>query len=105
MSPGGEFLSSLNEGKAGSTNYYALASSFQTPDAGLQMFVAERLMKLVFQAENDLVVPTAGVYEANGSDYFPITERHVFPGKDGIHHGNFFESVVSQERMLDWLKG
>jgi hypothetical protein len=60
-------------------------------------------MDAIFEAENDLVVPTVGVYEKNGSGFFPIDEKHVFSARDGIAHTRFFADRTAREKILDWL--
>jgi hypothetical protein len=106
MRPGGPFLARLNRQTAGSSRYRALAANWEPTDPGLKQFLGNRVLDAVFQkAQNDLVVPTLGVSEANGSGLFPITDPHVFGPADGVSHVNFFSHPVTQEKLLEWLVG
>jgi hypothetical protein len=103
MRPGGEFARWLNVGPKGETRYYALASNFTPSEPGLRQLVMDRLMDRVFKAGNDLVVPTEGVFSDNGSRYFPIEQRFVFQGSDGIAHTGFFANRGVREKIMEWL--
>ena len=106
MRPGGDFQRWLNaESERGETTYYALGADFTPREPGFRAWAKDRLMDAVFGTENDLVVPTAGVYDANGSGYFPIDERRVFPTSAGIAHTSFFQAPAAQEALLEWLPG
>ena len=106
MRPGGDFQRWLNaEGGRGGTTYYALGADFTPREPGFRAWAKDRLMDAVFGAENDLVVPTAGVYGANGSSLFPIEERHVFPASAGVAHSSFFQAPAAQGALLKWLQG
>jgi pimeloyl-ACP methyl ester carboxylesterase len=103
--PDGTFLRGLNTGPKDMKQYFALASNFEPTDPGLKAFAQNRLMDAIFnRADNDLVVPTAGVYEMNGSDFFPIADREVFPAAAGIPHTGFFADASARARILGWLK-
>lgn len=104
MQPGGDFAQSLNAGaRAGDTRYFALASNYTPTQPGLRDFVINRLMDKVFGSGNDLVVPTNGVFAENGSGFFPIEDKHVFDGTDGIAHTEFFANRQAQAKMMEWL--
>lgn len=103
MLPGGDFLRGVNQGEKDDKRYFALASNFEPADAGLKAYAHDSLMDAVFKADNDLVVPTAGVYEENGSGFFPIDEKHVFSASDGIAHTGFFADGSARTKILDWL--
>jgi hypothetical protein len=106
MRPGGEFANWLNAGpRAGDARYFALASDFTPAEPGLKEFALDRLMDKIFQVANDLVVPTEGVFEANGSSFFPIEQRVVFGGTDAVAHTGYFASGAAREKMLTWLSG
>jgi hypothetical protein len=64
------------------------------------------VVDLVFdQAPNDLVVPTEGVYFANGNANFPIAAERVLllkPPCTAMHTTMFAEPAVSG-RLLEWL--
>jgi hypothetical protein len=106
MLPEGDFLQGMNRGQKDRKEYFALTSNFEPTDPGLKAFAEDRLLDAVFDAaENDLVVPTAGVYERNGSGFFPITDRQVFSADAGIAHTGFFANAAAREKILDWLSG
>lgn len=104
MLPGGPFLHELNTGSADDKRYFALASNYEPTNQGLLMFVKDRLMDRIFkEKENDLVVPTAGVYDSNGSGFFPITDRYVFPSGEGVPHNGYFANATARSKILQWL--
>lgn len=105
MLPGGPFLKDwLNRGPKGAELYYAIASDYEPTQPGLAAWAKNRLMDHIFEhAENDLVVPTLGVFEGNGSDLFPITDHYVFPRTAGIQHGGYFPSPQTQQQIMSWL--
>ena len=105
MQPKGEFGSWLNVGaRAGETRYFALSSDYTPSEPGLVALAKNRLMDKVFGASNDLVVPTDGVFAENGSGFFPIEDRHVFTGSDGVAHTTFFASRAAREKIGEWLR-
>jgi pimeloyl-ACP methyl ester carboxylesterase len=103
MLPDGDFLRGVNQGEKDDKKYFALSSNFEPADPGLKAYAHDSLMDAIFEAENDLVVPTVGVYEKNGSGFFPIDEKHVFSARDGIAHTRFFADRTAREKILDWL--
>lgn len=104
MRPDGDFQRRLNAANGrGDTRYFALGADFAPAEPGFKRWALERLTQSVFGGDNDLVVPTASVYEANGSGFFPIEDRHVFPAEDGVSHTAFFHHPAAQEKMLAWL--
>jgi len=48
-------------------------------------------------------VPTAGVWDHNGSGQFPIAQRHIFAAGAGVAHSGFFGDATARERILGWL--
>jgi pimeloyl-ACP methyl ester carboxylesterase len=99
MVPGGEFLTELNSGPKGTSRYFALAANFEPVEDGFSTYVRDRLFDKIFGDQNDLVVPSRGVFEANGSGYFPV-DTHFFDEGAGVHHSNFFSNKVATEKML-----
>lgn len=105
--PSGEFLRGLTQGNGGNAQYFALASNYEPPDnPDLKSFAHNALMDQILGADNDLVVPTKGVYEAHGS-LFPIAEpsRLVFSSKDHVDHGGYFANEAAGRKLLSWLTG
>ncbi|HYO14678.1 MAG TPA: hypothetical protein VE685_15900 [Thermoanaerobaculia bacterium] len=105
MLPGGPFLKALNKGDRDGKRYFALTSHYEPTVAGWKAWATDRLLDKIFKTENDLVVPTLGVYDKNGSGFFPIEDhdRIVFEKVDGIAHTRFFGEPRVQERILGWL--
>jgi pimeloyl-ACP methyl ester carboxylesterase len=104
MRPGGPYLASLNREDAGSASYRVLAADYEPTNPGLKSLVRDGVMDRIFgEVENDLVVPTAGVWEGNGATGFPVDERQVFAPSDGIQHSGFFHHPAARERLLHWL--
>ncbi len=103
MLPTGEFLRSLNQGGPGDARYFALASNYEPRDSGWKDYAVDHLMDKIFKQANDLVVPTAGVFAANGSGRFPIQARHVFSQDDAVAHTTFFEQATTRAKMIEWL--
>jgi len=105
MRPDGAFLKELNAGPRGETAYFALASNFEPINHGWQVFAKDRLYDAIFQnEENDLVVPTGGVYAANDSGCFPIADPLVFASADGIAHSDFFRNRDAVDKIFTWLQ-
>lgn len=52
---------------------------------------------------HDFVVPTDGVFAANGSGFFPIDDRLVLEGADAAAHTRCFEDARVRGRILEWL--
>ena len=106
MQPEGSFGNWLNTGtRERDTKYFALASDYTPTQAGLMQLATDKLMDRVFNgAHNDLVVPTDGVFSANGSGYFPISEQVVFGATDGVPHTGFFQYPKTTELIATWLR-
>lgn len=103
MRPGGDFLKGLNKETPASGTYFALASNYEPEKGGFTDSLADVLADAIFGSENDLVVPTGGVSEANGSPLFPIERLHTFPATDGIQHTRYFQDTVAQEKLTEWM--
>jgi hypothetical protein len=108
MNPSGTFLKGLNAGTSKS-NYYAIAADYSPTDQNLKRFLTgtvDAVADRVFENNaNDLVVPTAGVFEKNGAAGFPVEAARVFkfPAEDGVMHTQYFSSAKTCENLLDWL--
>lgn len=115
---GESFQQEINAaGLPGGRQYYALTSDFDPVGAGLAHLVRSReeavtagansLMDRVFREPNDLVVPTLGVYAANGNPNFPLPPERVFHfgTNPTVTHVNFFAQPETRQRLLEWLEG
>lgn len=103
MVPEGSFLSGLPGGNP-ATQYFAMASNYEPGDPGLASF-KDAVLDDIFDAPNDLVVPTLGVYdlgEARGS--FPVGTPHEFVGTDGVDHSSFVRNQAAVAPILNWLQ-
>src|ERR1700736_462956 len=105
MLPGGEFQRWLNVGPKGSSRYYAIASAFAPTESGLKEWAEQRLMRVIFGEDNDLVVPTSGVYAENGSHRFPIASGDVvlFGADDAVNHCQYFLQPRVRDKLIEWL--
>ncbi|HBL32107.1 MAG TPA: hypothetical protein DD490_35235 [Acidobacteria bacterium] len=103
MLPGGRFLSKLNHGARDGKKYFALSSHYEPTVPGWKAWAVDRLLDKIFVAENDLVVPTQGVFDRNGSGFFPIADREIFSKADGIAHTRFFRDPRVRSKILEWL--
>ncbi len=103
MLPGGKFLQALNRGARDDKRYFALSSNYEPTVPGWKAWAVNRLLDKIFAAENDLVVPTQGVFDRNGSDFFAIEDREVFTKADGVPHTHFFSDPRVRSKILKWL--
>ena len=108
MLPTGNFLQWLNVGArtrapGAATRYFALASNYEPTQPGLKLWAENRLLDDIFKADNDLVVPTAGVYAGNGAASFPIDEHVVFDQSRGVPHSGYFANEDARTQIADWL--
>jgi hypothetical protein len=104
MRPGGAFLSGLNIATANDKRYYAVASDFEPDDSALSSFKDKVMDRIFGGQENDLVVPTAGVWDHNGGSLFPIAEKLVLAGPKRIHHSGYFANPEVQRQIAQWLQ-
>jgi hypothetical protein len=107
MNPEGDFIQKLDSNATKAGQLFAIASNFEPP-VGSPFFTVTRAedvaVDAVFnQAENDLVVPTAGVFQCPAPD-FPIDNPTIFDASAGVVHTHFFEQPLTHERLLDWLE-
>jgi hypothetical protein len=111
MKPGGAFLTKLNTAFTSPTLCFAVTSNYEPTDKGLRGLVAglgDGVADQVFQqAENDLVVPTDGVWDKNGATGFPLATGNLLvldPSK-GVMHTQYFTSPAVSESLLTWMTG
>ncbi|MES3032579.1 MAG: hypothetical protein V4813_01130 [Gemmatimonadota bacterium] len=112
MNPTGDYLKLVNRPGNTATRYYAIAANFEpnTPEtAALKTIVKHKIgdamVDRIFKdAHNDLVVPTDGVFTADGPT-FPLAEtsRLVFPAERAIWHSAYFEQPETTDRLKQWL--
>jgi hypothetical protein len=100
----GDYAKRMNSGARGSdAKYLAITSNARPSEPGLKRLLVTKGLNTLMGGANDLVVPTEGVFKENGSGYFPIEERVVLEGSDGVSHTHYFGSDIVRRRMLQWL--
>jgi hypothetical protein len=104
MRPGGPFLAWLNAPAGNPSRYFALAGDYVPLVQGWRHYAVDHLMDRVFDEPNDLVVPTAGTWDDNGSTHFPISLRHELRGAEGVNHTGYFASKQVRDQLLEWLQ-
>jgi hypothetical protein len=105
MVPGGDFLSELDQRGVFADEHFALASDFEPVEPGLKRFVMDALLDVFQKEANDMVVPTAGVYEGSASPPFPIgqVDRLVFDRSKGIRHSDYVRDPQARAAIMTWL--
>jgi hypothetical protein len=110
MRPGGDFLQRLNDGRQAASKYFAIGADYEPQGTGLRALVrgtvADAALDYIFgAAANDLVVPEAGVYGADGSGAFPLKDTQVLrlPPTAGVIHTRMFSHAPASARLLEWL--
>jgi hypothetical protein len=106
MNPQGRFLIDvLNTPSSTATRYFAAAANFEPPQGSPLLRIArDGVTDLVLgSTQNDLVVPTEGVYTLPGASGFSITERLVFGALDGVDHSGYWTRPSFSEKLLRWL--
>ena len=108
MDSAGDFLGGFNSAEL-PTEQYAVAADF-TPTGGWRAMALKNVENVVVDrvfgsAANDLIVPTAGVYE--GEDAMNVREdrRLVLPRERGVYHGSFFGQPDVAKQIAGWLTG
>lgn len=110
MDPQGAFMNRFKQAARQGAEYYAVAADYEPRDPGLRGLVsrgADAVVDRVFGgAGNDLVVPEAGVYEADEHEGFPIPEQRLLriPSRAGVMHTNMFGHPEVVQRLRTWLQ-
>lgn len=105
MDPDGEWLKALNaDPRPAGTEVFAATTDFKPGEGtALPLRALDALVDLLFDAPNDLVVPTEGVYRAD--KYIVDNPLHVVGGPPFIAHSGFFGHALVRERIVGWLGG
>lgn len=107
MDPGGSYLRTRLNPPTAPTHgqYFAVASNYEPPAGSPLLRVArDGVADLVFGLEqNDLIVPTNGVYTAPGAGGFPIPAPLVFPPAAGVEHSGYWAQEPLTSQLLRWL--
>jgi len=107
MDPAGEYLKAFNTTPGSKATYRAIASNYSPPRGSSLARVARNAgTDFVFQkADNDLVVPTNGVFQVDGAVGFPIADPLVFAAEAGVDHSSYFTRPEVSAKLLEWLPG
>jgi pimeloyl-ACP methyl ester carboxylesterase len=107
MDPAGEYLKAFNTTPGSTATYRAIASNYQpVRGASLARIARNAGTDFVFKkADNDLVVPTDGVFQLDGVAGFPIADPLVFPAEAGVDHSSYFTRPEVSAKLLEWLPG
>jgi pimeloyl-ACP methyl ester carboxylesterase len=105
MRPGGEFATWLNQPGhvPDQTKYFAVTSKVTPTEPGLKHLALSRTLDRLLRGANDFVVPTEGVFSANGSGYFPVDKPLVLGGRDAVAHTKYFTDSVVRNQIFEWL--
>ncbi|MCW3158992.1 esterase/lipase family protein [Micropruina sonneratiae] len=108
MDSAGDFLAGFNSTEL-PAEQYAVAADF-SPTGGWRAMTLKNVENLVVDrvfgtAANDLVVPTAGVYEGEDAMNIPENRRLVLPRERGVFHGSFFGQGDVAKQIAGWLTG
>ncbi|HUG31292.1 MAG TPA: alpha/beta hydrolase [Acidimicrobiia bacterium] len=107
MSPQSDFLDSINTTPGTGTRYFGVAANYQPNQRGMKRVVEglkDGAIDYVFRgAQNDLVVPTLGVYK--GDHPFAIEPSHLisFDASRGVMHSTFWKEPEVEQGLADWL--
>ena len=105
MRPGGDWLRDLNQARPVTATYHAIASNYEpATKSPLARLTRDRVVDLIFKdIGNDLIVPEAGVYTANGATAFPVTEFVSFVSQESIDHSSYWTSPRVHGTFDTWL--
>jgi pimeloyl-ACP methyl ester carboxylesterase len=105
MNPAEGYLAELNGRPASAAQVRAVAADYEPPaGAPLARVARDGATDLVFEAaDNDLVVPTLGCWDVDGSAGFPVDERLVLASSVSVDHNSYFRQAEVAQQLLDWL--
>jgi pimeloyl-ACP methyl ester carboxylesterase len=104
MTPGGDYLATLNAPCEATAVYRAVTANFEpAPGSSLATIARDATTDLVFGHDNDLVVPTAGVYEPNGGSLFPIADPVIFDAAAAVSHSAYWPRPEVVDAFGTWL--
>jgi hypothetical protein len=108
MNPRGDYLRRLNTTtQPPKTHLRAVASNYEPQQGSPLLRVArDGVIDVVFdRTPNDLVVPTAGVYDVPGAPGFPVADPLVFDASKGVDHSSYWDQPRLAEALTRWLPG
>lgn len=98
----GEFLRKvLNQPSVVTPNYRAMAANYEAgPKTPLGRYARDFLTDLVFGGtDNDLVVPTEGVFTKNGANPFPISHPVRIEASEMVDHSGFRNKPMARKKQ------
>lgn len=103
MDPAGGYLRGLNQAAVRGDAVYAVTSNFEPGgSASLAVRALDLMADPVFGSDNDLVVPTDGVFRAGG---YAASEPVVVPLASRISHSGYFADADVRRTIASWLPG
>lgn len=107
MDPRGDFLSTLNQSKAVTATYRAVAANYEPRKGSALLSIArDELTDRIFgNAPNDVLVPMEGVFTVPDSPVFPIAEPLLFDPDSEVDHSSYWRQPRLAEALAGWLPG
>jgi len=107
MTPDGEYLKTLNGPCSAGATYRAVAADFEPPPgSSLATIARDAGADFIFGGEqNDLVVPTGGVFAGNGGSLFPIADPLVLESALAVDHSGYWAQTDVVNALDGWLTG
>jgi hypothetical protein len=108
MDPRGDYLTKfLNQPAALAATYRAVASNYEPPGGpALLRFARDQAVDRLFgDVQNDLIVPTEGVFTAPDAPGFPIADPLVFGADAGVDHSSYWDRPQLADALASWLPG
>lgn len=110
MNPAGSYLEEMNRDPSSSTIYHAIGADFAPQPAGILSGIlwgaVDGAVDRVFQAGNDVVVPSDGCFGTGGANShlfeIPQESRLFFPPKKGVNHLNYFLQEETLDAITKW---
>lgn len=109
MNPNSAFLDELNQTPSREVAFRGIAADYEPDARGMKRVLAGAKdigIDAIFEgAENDLVVPTLGVF--TGSTQFSIDQSDVirFESGRGVMHSTFWKEPEVAQQFARWLEG
>jgi hypothetical protein len=106
MDPEGKYLKQyLNIPGTTTATYRAVAANFEPPGGSPLLRIArDGATDVVFgKQQNDLVVPTDGVFTVAGLASFPIADPLLFDPPAGVDHSSFWDRREFADALRGWL--
>jgi hypothetical protein len=84
--------------------HFGIASTYApNGDAGWPRYVRDFVLDKVLKADNDLIVPTDGVFRCGRSELVPRELRLILRRAAGVSHGAYLRNQRVRDQLLAWL--